>query len=177
MIIESSILPLRRANVDTDQIIPASKLTGISKTGLGVSLFISMPGGPELLAAHAQAQVMVAGENFGCGSSREHAVWALTDRGFRAVIAPGFARIFHENAYASGLVPIVLGPAEVETLFDATQIRIDVTAEKLWDQSGREYRFELDPLRKRFVLEGGFLDFLAARIPSIRAWESERSRA
>src|SRR5580658_8821731 len=107
-IVRVETLCIDRANIDTDQIIPARYLTGISKSGLGQHLFLGMPGGPEMLAAHPEAKVIVARENFGCGSSREHAVWALQDRGFKAVIAPSFGRIFHENAYANGVIPIEL---------------------------------------------------------------------
>ncbi|MGH7706495.1 MAG: 3-isopropylmalate dehydratase small subunit [Vulcanimicrobiaceae bacterium] len=177
MIVESSILPIPRANIDTDQIIPASKLTGISKTGLGEFLFAGMPGGAALLAEHAGAQIVLALDNFGCGSSREHAVWALVDRGFRAVVAPSFARIFNENAYANGLVPIALPAETVQALFDAQRIRIDVESQTLEDDRGSRYAFDLDPLRKRFLLDGGFLEFLAGRIPAIRAWEALRSGA
>jgi 3-isopropylmalate/(R)-2-methylmalate dehydratase small subunit len=110
MILEGGVLPVDRANVDTDQIIPAHYLTGIETTGLGKHLFTGMTGGVELLAAYPGASIIVSRENFGCGSSREHAAWSLVDRGFRAVVAPSFARIFFENAYNNGIAPIVVPP-------------------------------------------------------------------
>src|SRR5579875_2980047 len=139
-VVKVRTLCIDRPNIDTDQIIPARFLTGISKTGLGEYLFLGMPGGKEMLEAHPDANAVVARENFGCGSSREHAVWALTDRGFKAVIAPSFGRIFEENAYANGLIPVAL-----------------------------------DPLRKRFILEGGFMEWISTKIELVRRWEAQRA--
>ena len=174
MTIEGSVLPVRRANVDTDQIIPARYLTRIDSGGMGEHLFEGMPDGPQLLAQHPGASIVVAGENFGCGSSREHAAWALLGRGFKAVVAPSFARIFEENAYTNALVPVVVAPEVVEQLFAAKHIVIDVAAETLRADGGEPVSFSLDPLRKQFVLGGGFLQYLNARIPSIRACEAAR---
>jgi 3-isopropylmalate/(R)-2-methylmalate dehydratase small subunit len=172
--IEGSVLPVRQANVDTDQIIPARYLTRIDADGMGEHLFEGMPDGARLLAEHAGASIVVAAENFGCGSSREHAAWALLGRGFKAVIAPSFARIFEENAYTNALVPIVVTQAVVDELFSAKTIVIDVAAETLRADGGEPVAFSLDPLRKQFVLGGGFLQFLNAKIPEIRAWEAAR---
>ena len=174
MIVEGSVLPVRNANVDTDQIIPARYLTRIDADGMGEHLFEGMPDGARLLAEHPGASIVVAAENFGCGSSREHAAWALLGRGFKAVVAPSFARIFEENAYTNALVPVVVAPAVVEQLFSANHIVIDVAAETLRADGGEPVSFSLDPLRKQFVLGGGFLQYLNARIPSIRAWEAAR---
>jgi 3-isopropylmalate/(R)-2-methylmalate dehydratase small subunit len=174
VIVEGSVLPVRNANVDTDQIIPARYLTRIDADGMGEHLFEGMPDGARLLAEHPGASIVVAAENFGCGSSREHAAWALLGRGFKAVIAPSFARIFEENAYTNALVPVVVAPAVVEQLFGARHIVIDVAAETLRADGGDPVSFSLDPLRKQFVLGGGFLQYLNARIPSIRAWEAAR---
>jgi 3-isopropylmalate/(R)-2-methylmalate dehydratase small subunit len=174
MIVEGSVLPIPRANIDTDQIIPAHYLTRIDADGMGEHLFEGMPDGARLLALHAGASIIVAGENFGCGSSREHAAWALLGRGFHAVIAPSFARIFHENAYNNGVVPVVLPQETVDELMGARTIAIDVDNETLSADGGEPISFALDPLRKQFVLGGGVLKYLASKIPSVREWEAAR---
>lgn len=170
MALEGNVLPVDRANVDTDQVIPAFLLTGITSVGLGVHLFKGMPGGLDLLAAHPDASIVVTRENFGCGSSREHAAWALADRGFRAVVAPSFARIFQENAYNNGVAPIVVDAGEIDALMAAPSLKIDLEAETLATPDGRVITFALDPLRKRFLLEGGYLDFLANKRDAVRSW-------
>jgi 3-isopropylmalate/(R)-2-methylmalate dehydratase small subunit len=174
MIVEGDVLAIPRANIDTDQIIPARYLTRIDADGMGEHLFSGMTDGPELLLRHPTASIIVTGENFGCGSSREHAAWALCGRGFGAVIAPSFARIFSENAYTNALLPIVLPHHTVEMLMATRHIRIDVESETLWADDGERIRFALDPLRKQFVLGGGFLPYLHAKIPAVRAWEAAR---
>jgi len=171
----ADVLPVDRANVDTDQIIPAHHLTGIETTGLGRFLFSGMDGGAALLGAHPDATIVVARENFGCGSSREHAAWALVDRGFTAVVAPSFARIFHENAYNNGIAPIVIGAGEIDALLAAPSLAIDLEAGTLARPDGHVVRFELDPLRKHFLASGGFLGFLAGKIGAVRAWERARA--
>ncbi|HTW83898.1 MAG TPA: 3-isopropylmalate dehydratase small subunit [Candidatus Sulfotelmatobacter sp.] len=174
MIVEGTVLAIPRANIDTDQIIPAHYLTRIDEAGMGEHLFEGLPDGAHYLTTHPTATILVTGENFGCGSSREHAAWALKDRGFRAVIAPSFARIFHENAYNNGVVPVILPPETVEGLLGATRIAIDVQNERLRADGGTPIPFQLDPLRKQFVLGGGFLAYLATKIPQVRAWEAAR---
>jgi 3-isopropylmalate/(R)-2-methylmalate dehydratase small subunit len=174
MVVEGTVLPIPRANIDTDQIIPAHYLTRIDTDGMGEHLFEGMPDGAHLLALHPGASIIVAGENFGCGSSREHAAWALLGRGFHAVIAPSFARIFHENAYNNGVVPVILPQETVDELMGARTISIDVDNETLSADGGEPIRFALDPLRKQFVLGGGVLKYLAAKIPAVRAWEAAR---
>ncbi len=174
MIIEGNVLAVPHANVDTDQIIPAHYLTGIDSTGMGAHLFEGMPDGAELLASRPGAPIMVTRENFGCGSSREHAAWALLDRGFNAVIAPSFARIFHENAYNNALVPVILPAETCAALESAQRIEIDVDNETLRADGGEPISFALDPLRKQFILGGGFLPYLAGKIPEIRAWQASR---
>src|SRR5271154_2802673 len=144
-IVAGGVLPLDRANVDTDQIIPAHYLTGIETTGLGKYLFSGMTGGAELLAAHPGACIVVARENFGCGSSREHAAWSLADRGFRAVVAPSYARIFYENAYNNGIAPVIVDASEIDALLRAKQLRIDLETELLVRDDGGQVRFTLDP--------------------------------
>jgi 3-isopropylmalate/(R)-2-methylmalate dehydratase small subunit len=170
MIVSGGVLPLDRANVDTDQIIPAHYLTGIETTGLGKHLFTGMTGGPELLAAHPDARIVVARENFGCGSSREHAAWSLADRGFAAVIAPSFARIFFENAYNNGIAPIVVEDAHIGALLAAESLEIDLERETISRASGETLGFSLDPLRKEFLLSGGYMAFLAKKRDGVRAW-------
>lgn len=170
MTLEGGVLPLDRANVDTDQIIPAHFLTGIETTGLGKHLFSGMTGGAELLGKYPGASILVTRENFGCGSSREHAAWSLVDRGFRAVVAPSFARIFFENAYNNGIAPIVLDDAAVETLLREPSLRIDLDAQELTSPGGALFRFELDPLRKEFLLSGGYMAFMAGKRDAVRAW-------
>jgi len=174
MILSGQPLPLRRANVDTDQIIPARYLTGIDTEGLGEHLFTGMAGGAELLADSPGATIVVAGENFGCGSSREHAAWALTARGFRAVIASSFARIFLENAYTNAIVPVVVPDGMIEEFARARSITIDVTRQTVRADDAAPVSFELDELRKQFILGGGFLPYLASKIDAVRAWEHAR---
>jgi 3-isopropylmalate/(R)-2-methylmalate dehydratase small subunit len=174
MILTGQPLPLRRANVDTDQIIPARYLTGIDTTGLGEHLFTGMAGGAELLAESPGATIVVAGENFGCGSSREHAAWALTARGFRAVIASSFARIFLENAYTNAIVPVVVPDATIEEFARARSIAIDIARQTVRADDAAPVSFELDELRKQFILGGGFLPYLASKIDVVRAWEHAR---
>jgi 3-isopropylmalate/(R)-2-methylmalate dehydratase small subunit len=177
------VLPLDRANVDTDQIIPAHNLTGVESKGLGKHLFTGMTGGPELLAKYDGATVIVTRENFGCGSSREHAAWSLADRGFVAVIAPSFARIFHENAYNNGIAPIVVDAAAIDQLLAAETLVIDLEAQTLHVENvrdgepGGDFTFELDPLRKSFLLSGGYLAFLNSKVADVRAWLASRGAA
>jgi 3-isopropylmalate/(R)-2-methylmalate dehydratase small subunit len=171
------VLPLDRANVDTDQIIPAHNLTGVESKGLGKHLFTGMTGGPELLATYEGATVIVTRENFGCGSSREHAAWSLVDRGFTAVVAPSFARIFHENAYNNGIAPIVVDAGEIDALLASSSLAIDLEKQTLTRDDGTTLSFELDPLRKSFLLSGGYLAFLNSKVPDVRAWVAARGAA
>jgi 3-isopropylmalate/(R)-2-methylmalate dehydratase small subunit len=171
-------VPLVRANVDTDAIIPKQFLKSIKRSGFGVNLFdewrykdAGYPGqdpnsrqpDPEFILNHARyqgAQVLIAGENFGCGSSREHAVWALDDYGFRSVIASGFADIFHNNSFKSGLLPIVLDQAIVEQLSaecESTEgyaLSIDLPEQTVTTPTGEVFPFEVDSFRKHCLLNG-----------------------
>ncbi len=174
MIVEGSVLAVPRANVDTDQIIPARYLTRLDAAGMGEHCFEGMPDGPALLEANPEASILVTGDNFGCGSSREHAAWALRERGFRAVIAPSFARIFLENCYNNGIVPVALPQATVDALAGAKRIAIDVAAGTLRADGGEPVAFAIDPLRREFLLGGGLLPYLAAKRDAIRAWEAAR---
>ena len=174
MIIAGDVLAIERANIDTDQIIPARHLTRLDDSGMGEHCFEGLPDGAAILASRPQANVLVTGENFGCGSSREHAAWALIQRGFRTVIAPSFARIFEENAYNNGLVPVILPQATVDALAQAERIEIDLATEQLSADGAEPIAFALDPLRKAFILGGGYLPFLASKIAAVREWEAAR---
>lgn len=175
MQIKSKALNVLTSNIDTDQIIPARYLTGISKTGLGVHLFEDLPNNPLDAIDHQDYQIILTFENFGCGSSREHAVWAITDRGFKAVIAASFARIFEENCYNNGVVPIKLTQKEIEELAKVNQeITIDVDSQTL-TSADKIYKFDLDELKKEFILKGGFMKFLDSKVPTIKQWATNKS--
>ena len=161
--------PLDRANVDTDQIIPKQFLKAVVRSGLGKGLFFDWrfnPDGsknPDFILnqpRHAGSSVLVARQNFGSGSSREHAVWALMDFGIRAVIAPSFADIFRNNSMKNGLLPVGLRPDEVEALLRATanyegyHLRIDLEGQTVSDDFGWSAKFEIDPFLKKCLLEG-----------------------
>ncbi len=160
-------LPLR--NIDTDMIIPKQFLKTILRTGLGKSLFYEMrydQDGKEVAdfvlnkPAYRNASILVTGENFGCGSSREHAPWALLDFGIRCVIAPDFADIFYNNCFQNGILPIKLPQSEVDKLLDDASrgsnatLTIDLEAQEIRGPDGGMIRFELDPFRKHCLLNG-----------------------
>jgi 3-isopropylmalate/(R)-2-methylmalate dehydratase small subunit len=174
VIIDGEVLAIPKANVDTDQIIPARYLTRLDAAGMGVHLFEGMPEGQALLATAPDASILVTGDNFGCGSSREHAAWALRERGFRAIVAPSFARIFLENCFSNGIVPIALPQETVDALASARRMTIDVAAGTLRADGGAPITFDIDPLRREFLLGGGLLPYLAAKRDAIRAWEAAR---
>jgi len=161
--------PLPLINVDTDMIIPKQFLKTIKRTGLGVSLFHEMRSdldGNEIAdfvlnrPAYRNAEILVAGDNFGCGSSREHAPWALKDFGIRCVIAPSFADIFHNNCFKNGILPIVLPEDTVRILMDEAakgenaRLTVDLEAQTVTAPDGTAYRFEIDAHHKHCLLEG-----------------------
>lgn len=155
-------VPLRRSDVDTDQIIPSDWLKRIERTGFGAGLFSEWREDNTFVLNQPQysgATVLLAGPNFGTGSSREHAVWALTDYGFRAVISPRFGDIFRNNATKSGLIPVVVDPSNVETLMTAvernpaTEITIDVAA-KTVSGAGIFCEFPMDDFTQYRILHG-----------------------
>jgi 3-isopropylmalate/(R)-2-methylmalate dehydratase small subunit len=155
-------LPLDRADVDTDQIIPAEYLKRVERTGFGEFLFDSWRKDPEFVLnrpEYAGATILIAGPNFGSGSSREHAVWALEDAGFQAVIAPSFADIFRNNCHKIGLLPVELPGESVRALMDAvlddpsTEITVDLDAQAVTAEAVDE-RFEIDPHTRWRLLEG-----------------------
>ncbi len=177
MRIDGKVLALPFDGIDTDQIIPARHLTVLEPGGLGDYLFSGHPELAARLADAREASIVVAGADFGCGSSREHAAWALRERGFRAVIAPSFARIFLENAYNNGIVPIVLEAGDVTACAASETLEIDVENEAVITASGERFAFTLDPLRKTFLSGGGYLNYLNAKIPAIREWVAARAAA
>ncbi|RJP25853.1 MAG: 3-isopropylmalate dehydratase small subunit [Deltaproteobacteria bacterium] len=162
-------VPLDRRNVDTDAIIPARYLKTVKRTGLGEGLFFAWrydadgsprPDFPLNRPEYRGGKVMVAGENFGCGSSREHAVWALADFGFRSVVAPSFSDIFHNNCLKNGLLPVVLPAAEVQAMIDAllaspgATVAVDLVSQTVTGPKGDVHPFAIDPFAKRCLLEG-----------------------
>jgi 3-isopropylmalate/(R)-2-methylmalate dehydratase small subunit len=156
-------------NVDTDMIIPKQYLKTIKRTGLGEGLFAELrydEAGEKLpdfvlhKPPYTDAKILIAGENFGCGSSREHAPWALLDFGFRCIIAPSFADIFYNNCFKNGILPIVLPQSEIDKLIDDAargdnaRLTIDLEAQEIRGPDGGAIPFDVDPHRKRCLMEG-----------------------
>ena len=194
------VAPLDRPNVDTDAIIPKQYLKSIKRSGFGPNAFDDWryldEGGPDIddstrrinpefilnQQPYDRATVLLARENFGCGSSREHAVWALTDFGFRAVIAPGFADIFFNNSFKNGLLPITLGSDVVDSLFSKVQqnrgIEFTIDLESQTVTAGEDvYAFEIDEFKKYCMLKG--LDDIGLTLQhadQIKAYEQERKQ-
>ncbi len=193
------VAPMDRANVDTDAIIPKQYLKSIKRSGFGVTLFDDWryldPGEPGMdhsgrrpnpdfvlnQPRYTGTTILLARENFGCGSSREHAVWALDDFGFRVVIAPSFADIFFNNCFKSGVLPIVLDETTVERLMQATlnqpgyQLEIDLDGQLINTPEGERFSFDVDTFRKKCLLQG--LDDIGLTLQhadEIRAYEEQR---
>mgnify|MGYP003634383579 FL=1 len=193
------VAPLDRANVDTDMIIPKQFLKSIKRTGFGQNLFDELryldegqadqssegrPLNTEFVLNQPRykgASILLARQNFGCGSSREHAPWALDDYGFRCVIAPSFADIFFNNCFKNGLLPIVLEEKIVDELFEETfdnegyQITVDLSAQTVTTPSGKQIPFEVDNFRKHCLLNG--LDEIGVTLESkadIESYEVKR---
>lgn len=176
-------------NVDTDMIIPKQYLKTIARTGLGEGLFAELryDEAGERLAdfvlhnhPYTEAKILIAGDNFGCGSSREHAPWALLDFGFRCIVAPSFADIFYNNCFKNGILPIVLPQAEIDKLIDDASrganavMTVDLEAQEIRGPDGGSIKFDVDPHRKRCLLEG--LDDIALtmeKADAIAAFEKE----
>jgi 3-isopropylmalate/(R)-2-methylmalate dehydratase small subunit len=160
--------PLAIANIDTDQIIPKQFLKTVDREGLGKGLFYDLRFDgegrekPDFVLnqpAYAGASVLICGDNFGCGSSREHAPWALLDFGLRCVIAPSFADIFYNNCFNNGLLPIALPEADVQALMEEAKggnhiFSIDLESQSVVSPSGKRFAFEIDPGRKEKLLKG-----------------------
>jgi 3-isopropylmalate/(R)-2-methylmalate dehydratase small subunit len=185
--------PMPMRNIDTDMIIPKQFLKTIKRTGLGKSLFFEMrydQDGKELpefvlnKPAYRKAEILVAGENFGCGSSREHAPWALLDFGIRCVIAPDFADIFYNNCFKNGILPIRLPQSEVDKLMDDASrgsnatVSIDLDKQEIRGPDGGLIRFEIDAFRKHCLMNG--LDDIALTLQkadAIGAYEKTAAAA
>ena len=191
--IRGKVVPLPINDIDTDQIIPARFLKTIEKLGLGDNLFNDwryLPDGspnPDFVinqSRAAGASVLLAGDNFGCGSSREHAPWALLGFGFRAVISTSFADIFRGNCLKNGLLPIIVDEATHAELFDATSadadysVEIDLQAQTLNLPSGRKASFSVDAFSRQCLLEGGDqLSYIQQRMSAITAYERDSPNA
>ena len=181
--------PLPLINTDTDMIIPKQFLKTIKRTGLGVNLFSEMrykddgSEKPDFILnqkAYRDTQVLVAGENFGCGSSREHAPWAINDFGIKCIIAPSFADIFYNNCFKNGILPIVLPPEEVDVLMkDAekgsnARISIDLETQTVTSSEGVAFNFKVDPFRKHCLMNGlDDIDLTLEKQTSIQKFEQQ----
>ncbi len=196
------VAPMDRPNVDTDAIIPKQYLKSIKRSGFGPNAFDDWryldPGAPDIdnstrrinpdfilnQAPYDKATILLARENFGCGSSREHAVWALDDFGFRAVIAPSFADIFFSNSFKNGMLPIELDAAIVDDLFKKVaakkgyEITVDLDAQKVITEDSDEYMFEVDAFKKHCLLNG--LDDIGLTLQhadEIKTYEEKRKQS
>ncbi len=165
----STPAPLKVVNVDTDMIIPKQYLKTIKRTGLGTALFSEMryredgSENPDFVLnkpAYRKSEILVAGDNFGCGSSREHAPWALLDFGIRCVISTSFADIFYNNCFKNGILPIKVSPEELEKLFDDADrgsnatLTVDLESQTIQGPDGGTIHFEIDPFRKHCLING-----------------------
>ncbi|GAB5414115.1 MAG: 3-isopropylmalate dehydratase small subunit [Congregibacter sp.] len=193
---EGLVAPMDRANVDTDLIIPKQFLKSIKRSGFGPNLFDALryldegqpgqdcserplnPDFPLNEPRYQGASILLARENFGCGSSREHAPWALEDYGFRCVIAPSFADIFYNNCFKNGVLPVVLAASDVDALFaslyehEGFTLEVDLQASEVRTADGRRFAFEVEDYRRQCLLEG--LDDIGVTLKSaeaIRAYE------
>ncbi|MDQ6976946.1 MAG: 3-isopropylmalate dehydratase small subunit, partial [Ghiorsea sp.] len=199
--LEGLVVPMDRANVDTDAIIPKQFLKSIKRTGYGPFLFDEWRyedvGQPEMDCSNRPirkdfvlnqpryqgAQIMLARENFGCGSSREHAPWAIADYGISCVIAPSFADIFYNNCFKNGILPVVLSDADMDVLFADTKsnegytLNIDLEAQTVTTPSGQVFSFEVDEFRKHCLING--LDDIGLTLQQadkIKAYEEKRKQ-
>jgi len=198
-LLDGLVVPLDRANVDTDAIIPKQFLKSIKRSGFGPNLFdewryldhgesgqdaSKRPKNPDFVLNQPRyqgAQVLLARENFGCGSSREHAPWALEDFGLRALIASSFADIFYNNCFKNGVLPIVLDVAAVDQLFRETEatpgysLRVDLERQSVTTPSGESFSFEVDAHRKHCLLNGlDDIDLTLQQADKIQAYEERR---
>jgi len=193
------VAPLDRANVDTDQIIPKQFLKSIKRSGFGPNLFdewryldegqpgqdcSNRPLNPDFILnkdRYQGAEILLARQNFGCGSSREHAPWALLDYGFRCVIAPSYADIFYNNCFKNGILPVILDDKIVNQLFEETfvsegyQLNVDLSSQTVQTPSGESFSFEVDEFRKHCLLNGlDDIGLTLADADSIRSYEAKR---
>ena len=195
------VVPLDRPNVDTDAIIPKQFLKSIKRSGFGPNLFdewryqdrgepgmdnSTRPVNPDFvlnLARYKGASVLLARDNFGCGSSREHAPWALQDYGFRVIIAPSFADIFYNNCFKNGILPIVLPADAVQRLFEEVEptegyaLKVDLEALNITLPNGDSYSFEVDAFRRHCLLEGlDDIGLTLQHVEDIKAYEDRRAK-
>ena len=178
--VEGRAIPFGRKNVDTDIIIPAQWLKTISREGLGKGAFETVraePGNVFDDPEYAGAPILIAGDNFGCGSSREHAAWALTDLGITAVIAPSFSDIFSSNAFKNGILTVVLPQEAVDRLMEVAvtdPIHIDLESQTVTTPFQDRFTFEIDPFRKTCLLQGlDEIGLTLARTDAISAYEAK----
>ena len=193
-ILNSNVAPVNRVNVDTDQIIPKQFLKRIERTGFGQFLFNDWrfledgTENPEFVLnkeTYRDANILVSGRNFGCGSSREHAPWALQDFGFKCIIAPSFADIFFSNCFQNGVLPIVLPEETVQEIIENSEsdpeyeIIVDLSSQRVWDTNEDVVaEFDIEPFRKHCLLNG--LDDIGLTLENeldIQAYESSQSSA
>lgn len=185
--------PMPLVNIDTDMIIPKQFLKTIQRTGLGKNLFDEMRYDrngeeiPEFILnqpSYRNAQILVAGDNFGCGSSREHAPWALSDFGIRAIISTSYADIFYNNCFKNGMLPIVLPQEQVDILMEDARkgenarISIDLAAQSVTSADGHVFHFELDPFKKHCLLNGlDDIGLTLEKAASIDSFETQAAQA
>ena len=188
----SSVAPLDRADVDTDQIIPKQYLKTIARTGLKEGLFADWRQRSDGTldqdffsnqARYQESSILLTRDNFGCGSSREHAPWALLDYGIRSILAPSFADIFYNNCFQNGILPVVLTAQEIQTIFDRVlsketyRITVDLAEQTVLLPEGERYGFTVDPFRKDCMIKG--LDGIGLTLQhesAISAYEASRSQ-
>ena len=191
--LEGVAAPLKIINVDTDMVIPKQYLKTIKRTGLGKGLFSEQrykddgSENPDFILnkpAYRNARILVAGDNFGCGSSREHAPWALLDFGIRCVISTSFGDIFYNNCFKNGILPIRVTQEDLDKLFDDAErganatLSIDLASQEIRGPDGGMVKFEIDPFRKHCLLEG--LDDIGMTLKhtdEIKAWEKRMASA
>ena len=200
--IESTLLPLDRSHVDTDAVIPQQHLKSVKRTGFGKHLFDNWRyldadtsgqqserrrPNPDFVLNQSQykdARILLTRKNFGCGSSREHAVWSILDYGFEVVIASSFADIFRSNSYKNGLLPVTLDAREVDYLFGRVaanstfRCTVDLTAQTVVDETNRTFTFEIEAFRKHCLLNGfDEIDLTLQHADKIRAYETRLRQA
>src|SRR5262245_26176090 len=192
-VLEGVAAPLDMINVDTDMIIPKQYLKTIKRTGLGTGLFSELryreDGGenPDFVLnkpAYRNAKILVAGDNFGCGSSREHAPWALLDFGIRCVISAQFGDIFYNNCFKNGILPVRVSPEDLDKLFDDAQrganatLTIDLENQEIRGPDGGVVKFDIDPHRKRCLLNGlDDIGLTMEKAPAIASFEENAKAA
>ena len=192
-VLEGVAAPMRVVNVDTDMIIPKQYLKTIKRTGLGKGLFSEAryredgSENPDFVLnkpAYRKAQILVAGDNFGCGSSREHAPWALADFGIRCVISTSFADIFYNNCFKNGILPITVSAADLEKLFEDAErganatLTVDLVKGEIRGPDGGTVKFEIDPFRKHCLINGlDDIGLTMQKASSIDAYEAKLAQS